>query len=336
MSAVALCTRCVLPSNFPGVRLEQGVCNFCRETTSETLEQKRLALGAQIAQTIDRHRGAGEYDCVVAFSGGKDSSYTLMMLVEQYRLNCLAITVDNGFISTQAQENCRTVTSALGVDFITYTPAFAFMKNMYVRSAVNDSIHVKAATRRASGMCNSCINLINNYMLKTAMRHGAPLVAGGYIGGQVPRDAAVLVVDVHKQSDMRAAALKKNVAHFGPAAARHFDIGAGGTALGKVTVINPMLSIAIGEDEIIAAIRRLGWVKTQDTGLNSSNCRLNDLGIAVHYQKHGFHPYVFEVSEQVRSGAMHRDEALRKVSRIPQFAELRAQIDKLGLDVAQL
>jgi hypothetical protein len=45
---------------------------------------------------------------------------------------------------------------------------------------------------------------------------------------------------------------------------------------------------------------------------------------------------VFEVSEQVRCGAMSREEALHKVSRIPQFAELQAQMQKLGLDAGAI
>jgi hypothetical protein len=94
-----------------------------------------------------------------------------------------------------------------------------------------------------------------------------------------------------------------------------------------------MLTVNLTEEEIISSIAKLGWVKTQDTGLNSSNCRLNDLGIAVHYKKHQFHPYVLEISEQVRSATMSREDALKKVSAVPEFSTLQPQIDKLGLVV---
>jgi len=302
----------------------------------EALIRKKGELAAEVELAIEASRNIGEYDCIVAFSGGKDSSYTLRLLVEKYRLNCLAITVDNGFISQQAQTNCKTITAALGVDFITYTPAFDFMKRMYVTSAVSDTVHTKSAVKRASSMCNSCINLINSYMLKAALRHGAPLVAGGYIGGQVPRDAAVLVVDVDRQEQLRSTALRKNVEHFGPEAARYFGMGTSQAPGKKVTVINPMLAVNLSEQEIIESLSQLGWIKTQDTGLNSSNCRLNDLGIAVHFKKHQFHPYVFELSEQVRSATMSREVALRKVSQIPEWAELKSQIDQLGLVVSTL
>lgn len=336
MIPAALCTRCVLPDNFPGVSLEAGVCNFCRESTSATLARKKRELAVQIEQAIEAARGGGDYDCIVAFSGGKDSSYTLKLLVERYGLNCLAIMVDNGFISPQAQQNCRTVTEALGVDFTTFTPAFRFMKTMYVKSAQGEAVHTRAAIKRASAMCNSCINLINNHMMRAALHHGAPLIAGGYIGGQVPRDAAVLVLDLDRQREMRAAGLRRQVDNFGAAATRYFGLDQLAAVGRKLTVINPMLSVELGESEIIAAVSELGWTRTTDTGLNSTNCRLNDLGIAVHYQRHQFHPYVFEVAEQVRAGTMPRDEALKKVSRVPAFAELQPQIAKLELDVSTL
>jgi hypothetical protein len=336
-SVSPLCERCVLPENFPGVTLANGLCNFCETSSADALRANRLALEAQIQEVAERSRGTGEYDCIVAFSGGKDSSYTLQLLVRKYRLNCLAVMVDNGFISEQAQSNCVAVTAALGVDFIRYTPAFTFMKKMYVASATSDSVHTKAAIRRASSVCNSCINLINTYMLRTAVRYGAPLVAGGYIGGQVPRDAAVLVIDMEKQERLRATTLARTVGSFGPEAARYFSTAAAkGASLPRVTVINPMLSVNVSEAQIIDSIAPLGWVKTRDTGLNSSNCRLNDLGIAVHYRRHEFHPYVFEISEQVRAGLMSRDEALTRVTRIPAFADLTPQLAKLGLDVASL
>ena len=37
--------------------------------------------------------------CLLGFSGGKDSSYTLWQLRERYGLRVLAVTLDNGFIS---------------------------------------------------------------------------------------------------------------------------------------------------------------------------------------------------------------------------------------------
>jgi tRNA(Ile)-lysidine synthase TilS/MesJ len=336
MTDFTICSTCVLPSNFPGLVMQDGICNFCLESSVDMVTQRKTALEAEIRSAIDRSRNIGEYDCIVAFSGGKDSTYTLKLLVETFALNCLAVTIDNGFISPQAWKNCKTVTTSLNVDFLCYAPAFGFMKTMYTRSATLDTIHPKSAIKRASSMCNSCINLINNYVLKIAVRHEAPLIAGGYIGGQVPRDAAVVVFDTQKQQAIRTAALRKNVENFGTAATRYFGpiTSAGGHA--SVTIINPLIALTISETEIIADIRQLGWEPTRDTGQNSSNCLLNDVGILVHHKKHSFHPYAFEVSEQVRAGLMSRDDGLRKIGKIPSAAHLSEQLSRLGLNVDAL
>ena len=102
-----LCTRCVIPDTFPGVTFDaDGVCVFCQEAPSreEYLSNQR-DLRAQMETEIARLRGRGEYDAIVAFSGGKDSSFTLQTLVEDYGLNVLAVTIDNGFIASQALVN---------------------------------------------------------------------------------------------------------------------------------------------------------------------------------------------------------------------------------------
>ena len=330
------CQRCILPDTFPGVSFnEKGICNFCQRSPSkEQVTIVRQALQQEMAQIIKQHKGSGMYDCIVAFSGGKDSSYTLKLLVEEYHLNCLAVTIDNGFISEQAYKNCKTITQSLGIDHIFYTPATSFMNKMYRKSAEAEGVHTRSAIKRASCMCNSCINLINNYMIKLSLQNGVGLIAGGYIGGQVPKDAAVMVVNLSAQAKHRTVANERYVKHFGKEANRYYGLPA--TLLQEqqsVTIINPMLTVAINEEEIIDCITPLGWKKTKDTGKNSSNCRLNDLGIAVHHKQYGFNPYVFELALQVREGVMDRVAALAKVETIPTEQEVAQQAKTIGLNL---
>jgi tRNA(Ile)-lysidine synthase TilS/MesJ len=326
-----LCVTCVLPSAFPGIRLnDQGVCNLCAAAEPpEAIDTRRRRLSAEIDKIVEQYRGSAEYDCVVAFSGGKDSSYTLKHLVERYALKCLAITVDNGFIPGLAIENCRTVTGALGVDLLIYRPSPAFMHQLYVAS-VTQPIHAPAAIRRASGMCNSCIGVINNYMVKTAFQQQIPIIAGGYIGGQVPTDAAVMRFRAGAQAKARAASLQRYGQVLGPVADTYFGLPKVEDDR-EVVIINPMLAIGLTEEAIIEDISALGWRRVKNVGRNSSNCQLNDLGIAVHHKQYGFHPYVFEVSEQIRAGLMSRAQGLEKVGHIPEFAALTSQIRTLGL-----
>src|SRR5688572_20301599 len=96
-----ICKRCVLPDSFPGIDFdENGLCSLCRaEPSVDDAKKKRAGLRSKLEDLYRSVRGSGDYDCLVAYSGGKDSSYTLFTLKEQYGLRCLAITIDNGFVS---------------------------------------------------------------------------------------------------------------------------------------------------------------------------------------------------------------------------------------------
>ena len=333
---VKRCIKCTIPDTFPGISFsDDGLCVYCQELDrGEPLETERSNLLRSMEDEIEKKRGKGEYDCIVAFSGGKDSTYTLMHMVNHYKLNCLAVTIDNDFVSKQAINNCYTVTNNLGVDFLLFKPASNFMMNMYKNSIRNEGLQTPASTKRISSVCHSCINLINNYMIKLSILHEAPLIAGGYIGGQIPKNASTINMNLIQKEQIKKPFFEKYKQAFGESSEKFFFIKE--SILTKlptstITIINPMLTLNIGEEDIIKTIEKIGWTKPKDTGKNSSNCLLNDLGIAIHYKKHKFHAYEFEVAEQVRLGLMSREDGLKKVTEIPEYEDLKEQINKVGL-----
>jgi hypothetical protein len=336
----ALCARCVLPATFPGADFDEaGVCAQCRAAPPpERAALLREDLAQKLSAVFDAARGRGAYDVIVAFSGGKDSSYTLMELVERQHLRCLAVTIDNGFVAEQAFSNIRAVTGALGVDFLMFRPAPAFMNKVYRTSATGD-VHPKVALTRASSLCNSCIGLINAQMVRIALEKGVGVIAGGYIGGQVPRDAAVLEIDLDVHARFRAESVKRYLLHFGAEAAGYYGLPeelVAASGVKKLHVVNPMLALGVSEGRIVEELARLGWKKTADTGKNSTNCLLNELGVRIHVERQGHHPYAMEVAEQVRSGLMTRAEGIEKLSGVPSREEVAWQAERIGLDFGDL
>lgn len=67
----------------------------------------------KIDKLLSEKHGSAEYDAVMCYSGGKDSTYTLMLAVKKYGLKVLSFTLDNGFISPVAFDNINRVTDAL-------------------------------------------------------------------------------------------------------------------------------------------------------------------------------------------------------------------------------
>jgi hypothetical protein len=77
--------------------------------------------------------------------------------------------------------------------------------------------------------------------------------------------------------------------------------------------VSPLAFLEYNEEEILRDIASLGWEKPDDTDPNSTNCLLNALGIDVHKERFGFHPYAFELAGLVRNGYLERDEAIRRI-----------------------
>jgi tRNA(Ile)-lysidine synthase TilS/MesJ len=312
-----------LAENIPGADLDaSGVCVACRNFSSEgyaaSLEKSRAELGSIVEQVkeqnVDRTSGErlAEYDCIVALSGGKDSCYTLKRMVEEFGLRCLAITIDNGFLSHQSIENSRLFCDTLGADFMLLKPNAKFMKSLY-RESIDGKNPNKGAIVRASDLCNGCINLINSIMLKEAVSRNVSIIAGGYISGQVPKGSCVLrmrletlslfsgrkMQSVPRLSRMQYQVSKSDLDRF--------------TNGKTVFIVNPMLSIHYDQARVLAELAQFGWKKSNDTGMHSSNCRINDLGIRVHKEKYGFHPYEVEIADQVRAGTLAREVGIEKL-----------------------
>lgn len=328
------CPRCLLPDTVPGLTFDAaGLCDICQVTPpASKLHEMAREVRQEMERIIDANRGARPYECVLAYSGGKDSSYTLRMLVEEYGLRVVAVTIDNGFLSTDTFGNCRAVTSALGVDHVLFTPSQKFMQRMYRTSAVSEDMHSPASIQRASSICSSCINLVNTHVLQKALEMGAPLVAGGYLGGQLPRDASTVTVRPGLQVKLRTALVNRFARAFGEEARSYFELARNPSEASKeIVIINPMLGRTVTEEEIITSISELGWKRPKDTGKTSTNCRLNDLGVYIHTRRHGFHPYAFEIAEQLRQEVVTREEALTKLETLPTAEDVGWIIDKIGL-----
>ena len=316
---VQRCKNCSLPTNFPGIKFDaEGVCSICQQFDKKSYLKDIASAHDQLIQTISYVKEVGKkklsaYDAVVALSGGKDSCFTLKYLVEKHKLKCIAITVDNGFLSEQSIVNSQLLCDALGVDFLLWKPKTSLMKALYVNSLDGENKN-KGSIVRASDLCSGCINLINSIMLKEAVARNIPLIAGGYIAGQVPKGTCTMKLRLETLvtfSKIKDSSTNKifSLQHYKLQAQdlEHYSVG------DSVHILNPMLSLTYNEEEILKTLNEMGWKRPKDTGKHSSNCQINDLGIKAHIEKYGFHPYEQEVAEQVRSGTLDRMEAIKKI-----------------------
>lgn len=309
------CVRCVLPTTFPGVSLDEaGVCTHCRRYRPEREnDEAKRAVEERFRALIREHRGRAAYDVVMAYSGGKDSTYTLDLFVNRYQLRVLALSLDNGFISQRAFQNIRQVCDNLGVDSLVVRPAPAPLKKIF-RVAAEEELYAGKTLERASTICTSCIGLVKGVILRTAVEKRIPFVGFGWSPGQAPLQAAVMKTNPALMRSTQRAILGPLQRIAGEAVKPYFLADSHFAAPESFPWnVHPLAFLPYDEASIVTRDRQLGWVKPVDTDPNSTNCLLNAYANQVHRDRYGFHPYVWEIANLVRGGAMTRDEGLAKV-----------------------
>jgi N-acetyl sugar amidotransferase len=127
---LSYCVRCVMPSTKPDLYIdEQGVCNACRAYEG----RKNVDWAArknELNSILEKYRRqSGNWDCIVPVSGGKDSTFQVIRVL-QLGLNPLCVTSSTCDLSPIGRENIENL-KRLGVDYMEFSP------NPKVRSKLN-------------------------------------------------------------------------------------------------------------------------------------------------------------------------------------------------------
>lgn len=169
MNELVHCKKCLLPETYETIEFDKvGVCNVCRghEFREESIDW--AARKIQLDQLIEEHRGKHDYDCIVPFSGGKDSTFTLWYLVHHYKLKPLVVQFDHGFMRDTLLENNQRTFKKLGVDVLKFAPNWKVVKRLMLE-----------ALRRKGDFCWHCHTGIFSYPMHIALKFQVPLVFWG-------------------------------------------------------------------------------------------------------------------------------------------------------------
>lgn len=163
------CSKCVLPETAEATTFDdEGVCSVCRqiEYRDEKVDwdDRRRMLDELVAQ----HRGTGLYDCIVPFSGGKDSTYQLWYIVTQLKMKPLVVRFDHWFYRPLVEENNRRTFKKLGVDVINFTPSWHVVRELMFESL-----------KRRGDFCWHCHTGIYAHTMQVALRYQVPLLFWG-------------------------------------------------------------------------------------------------------------------------------------------------------------
>ncbi len=309
------CVVCGLSALVPGVRIDTGGhCQHCHQGEQETdNEEQKRRLRQRFFDLIASSPRESAYDCLVSYSGGKDSSYTLLMLKEDYGLRVLAVVFDQGFISERARRNIEEVAAFAEVDCLIVKPSFSALRDLF-RASLTRNLYAPKAIERTSSVCVSCMSLIKGTMLSIAIERRIPMIAYGWSPGQANLKTAILRMNPEL---VRAVQTPLHQAVRSVVGDRldgcflqpyHFRVPER-----FPTYVHPLAFERYDEGTIYRRIERAGWVMPGDTDFTSTNCLLNSFANTNHMERFGYHPYAHEYASLVRQGVMSRQEAAHRM-----------------------
>ncbi|OHD98824.1 MAG: flagellin modification protein, PseA [Sulfurimonas sp. RIFCSPLOWO2_12_FULL_36_74] len=112
-----ICTNCVMPSTKPDLHFnEDGVCDACQSQKSKNSEIDWKKREEEFLNLIKQYKVHPDYDCVIGVSGGKDSTYQVIKVLE-LGLNPLCICFEPTIPTEIGRKNLENLNN-LGVDLI--------------------------------------------------------------------------------------------------------------------------------------------------------------------------------------------------------------------------
>ena len=163
------CTKCLVPETVDTIQFdEQGVCGVCRQIEFKGEKINWEERGKMLQELIAKHKGQGLYDCIVPYSGGKDSTFQLWYVVTQLKLKPLVVRFNHWGYRPLVKENNTRVFKKLGVDVIEFTPSWHVVRELMLESF-----------KRRGDFCWHCHTGIYGGVMHMAVRFQIPLVMWG-------------------------------------------------------------------------------------------------------------------------------------------------------------
>ncbi len=163
------CTRCLTVETVDTITFdEEGVCSVCRqgEFKDDVIDWDDRQ--KQLDALIDEYANKGLYDCIVPFSGGKDSVFQLWYIVRKLELKPLVVRFNHWGYRPKVEENNTMVFKKLGVDVVEFQPNFHVVRELMLESF-----------KRRGDFCWHCHTGIYAGVMHMAVRFEIPLLFWG-------------------------------------------------------------------------------------------------------------------------------------------------------------
>ncbi len=324
------CTRCILPETYPDITFdEKGVCNKCKEYDAKHRNQDYTKLKIELAHIINWAKKQNKrYDCLVPFSGGKDSTYTLYLCREKYKLKILAVNFNNGLRTTAAIKNIDNIIKKTDVGYVCYGPNWELMKKLY-----------REFFLKTGQFCFPCDMGIWATVHRVAEQYDVPLIVSGFSTQIESRGAKIYSYNSNLFKKIAGNLINSEEAEdFLPETKWHKIV----RRLKHFTFKRYRKQISLPEyipwvdSEIKETItKELDWMVQEDGSTDHIDCLFAQMKNYLVVQKWGFGEKTTKYSSMIRAGQMDREEALKKAKQEEIEGESRITnnfIQILGVD----
>jgi hypothetical protein len=316
-----ICSRCVLPDTFPGISFDaDGVCSVCRQheerwgTWATGLPQRREILD-RLCQDARHKRKA--FDALVPLSGGKDSTYVLLLAVKELGLRCLAATYNNGYLSEHARANIERACRTLGVEHVYYHVNPELMNRLFA-----------LFMRKTGYFCSICMRCIEMVTSLAADLYDIPLVLNGSSGRtELPLSAEMFQSGpaAYVRNVLRGEAIATECSHLLHSGSVKRRLGYRLFWWGSQRRIRLRAAINLADyldwnyDEIYRRIREeLGWHAPPDRP-EHADCTIHPVSTYLHNRRFpGLEVRRLTLARLIMAGQISRPEALRKLAEEPE------------------
>jgi N-acetyl sugar amidotransferase len=163
------CTRCLTPETVDTITYDaEGVCSVCRQVEFKKDKIDWADRQVQLDAIIGEYKNKGIYDCIVPFSGGKDSVFQLWYIVRVLKLKPLVVRYNHWGYRPKIEDNNTSVFKQLGVDVVEFQTSFHTVRETMLE-----------AFKRRGDFCWHCHTGIYAGVMHFAVKFETPLLFWG-------------------------------------------------------------------------------------------------------------------------------------------------------------
>lgn len=339
------CSKCILPETMPFINFDNdGICNYCNNYSLRNIPKPVSVL----EDLVEPYRKNGLRDCIIPFSGGRDSSYGLHLAVEELGMNPIAFTYDWGMVTDLGRRNISRMCAKLKVENIIIA-ADITKKRINIRKNISAWLkrpHLGMISLWTAGdkhffkYCETVkqqteinLNLWGvNPMETTHFKTGFLNIAPSFSNKHVYANGLLSQLEYQYK---RYKEYVKNPSYFNSSIPDTLS-GEYWRSINKKTDYFHIFDFWTWDEKVVdSTLAQYNWEWSNDT---TTSWRIGDGTAAlynyVYYTVAGFTEHDTFRSNQIREGMLSRDEALSLVvqENQPRYESIQWYLDAVGLD----